>query len=139
MEDVFNYLIIGAALLIGIVRQFKKEADKHEKASPSVPQWTDEDVETDINTVPTTTPTTHNNGRRQFDEIKSMKSKYQSVSSQSRFAQEGTRSTLHTNISPPQSSSLHSIPEEDSQYAISSAEDARKAIIWSEVLKRKYC
>ena len=39
-------------------------------------------------------------------------------------------------ISPPPS--VQQKPETDSEYAIHSAEEARKAIIWSEILQRKY-
>lgn len=37
-----------------------------------------------------------------------------------------------------QETSLPNEPDTESEYAISSAEEARRAIIWSEILQRKY-
>jgi len=52
------------------------------------------------------------------------------LSQRAEFKNEGVRSTANI-IQPIEI-------QQRSEYAIDSAEDARKAIIWSEILKRKY-
>ena len=37
MEDVFKFLLVAAVIVIGLVKQFKKEADKNADKSPDIP------------------------------------------------------------------------------------------------------
>ena len=92
MEDVFKFLLVAAVIVIGLVKQFKKEANKNADKSPDIPM---PDV---------------------------AKSKHTSIKA-----------------SPPSPASRPQESDEvTSEYGIHSAEEARKAIIWSEILQRKY-
>ena len=37
MEDVFKFLLVAAVIVIGLVKQFKKEANKNADKSPDIP------------------------------------------------------------------------------------------------------
>ena len=58
------------------------------------------------------------------------RTKYEDITQREQFKSEGVRST----VSPLQT--IETTPR--SEYAINSVEEARKAIIWSEILNRKY-
>ena len=143
MEDVLKFLLIAAVIVIGIVRQLKKEANKNADKAPTMP-------------VPETENPLPGNwgggtyggyipeGPQQEPVIKVEKKKTAPKpflsNSYVPLGPEGTSSynktpSINPNISPP-------VPEvqenDDSEFAIHSAEEARRAIIWSEILQRKY-
>lgn len=131
MEDIFKFLLIAAVIVIGIVKQFKKEAKKNAGSGPVMPIPTEENPlpeqwggETYGGYIP--------EGPKEKPVIKVEKKKAapnKSTSSNSKTT------TTNQNISPP-------TPElqenDDSEFTIHSAEEARRAIVWSEILQRKY-
>lgn len=145
MEDVFKFLLVAAVIGIGLIRQFKKEADKNAKNKPVNPiPHTDlnketcpfpaEEEETYGGYIPKGPKTVISpNSSAHVKSIKKTKK-----------AQTGTilssqpRSVLSPDTPPSPINNLDSIPEENSEFAIHSPEEARKAIIWSEILQRKY-
>ena len=126
MEDVFKFLLVAAVIVIGLVKQFKKEANKNADKSPDIPM---PDVD---NPLP----------------------EYWGGDTYGGFIPEGPKpaekpkpvskpsaKSKHTSIkaSPPSPASRPQESDEvTSEYGIHSAEEARKAIIWSEILQRKY-
>ncbi len=126
MEDVFKFLLVAAVIATGLIRQFKKETNKNADKSPGIPM---PDVDNPLpenwgggtyggfipeGPKPTNKPKTVSKP--------SAKSKYTSIKA-----------------SPPAPASHPQEPDEaTSEYGIHSAEEARKAIIWSEILQRKY-
>ena len=114
MEDAFKFLLVVAVIAIGLVRRFKKESNKSADKSPDIPM-PDAD-----NPLP----------------------EYWGGDTYGGFIPEGPSSkSKHASMrtSPPSpASSPQESGEATSEYGIHSAEEARKAIIWSEILQRKY-
>ncbi len=120
MEDVFKFLLVAAVIVIGLVKQFQKEANKNADKSPDIPM---PDVD---NPLP----------------------EYWGGDTYGGFIPGGPKpvskpsaKSKHTSIkaSPPSPASRPQESDEvTSEYGIHSAEEARKAIIWSEILQRKY-
>ena len=106
MEDVFKFLLVAAVIVIGLVKQFKKEANKNADKSPDIPM---PDVD---NPLP----------------------EYWGGDTYGGFIPEGPKPAEK----PKPASRPQESDEVTSEYGIHSAEEARKAIIWSEILQRKY-
>ena len=115
MEDVFKFLLVAAVIVIGLVKQFKKEANKNADKSPDIPM---PDVD---NPLP----------------------EYWGGDTYGGFIPGGPKPAEKpkpvSKASPPSPASRPQESDEvTSEYGIHSAEEARKAIIWSEILQRKY-
>ncbi|WP_455584659.1 hypothetical protein [Bacteroides sp.] len=118
MEDVLQFLVIAGILAFGIFRQFNKEKpNKQERKSPiPVPEYEYEpEFEETI----------------LFEEPR----KQVTVPPKSSPPQEGIRSTYVPTTSPK---TTKEAKVSKSEYSIHSAEEARRAVIWSEILRRKY-
>ena len=143
MEEVFKFLLIAAVIVIGIVKQFKKEAKKNSGNGPAMPIPTEESPlpeqwggDTYGGYIP--------EGPKEEPVIKVEKKKtapkpflsdpYTPTGSKGTSSYSKT-TTTNQNISPP-------VPElqenDESEFTIHSAEEARRAIVWSEILQRKY-
>ena len=134
MDEVLKFLLIAAVIVIGIVRQLKKEAKKNADKVPTMP------------TPETGNPLPENwgggtyggyipEGPQQEPPIQVKKKK--TTSTPKPFLSSTTSST--TQIASPPASSLQEPDESaESEFTIHSAEEARRAIIWSEILQRKY-
>lgn len=112
MENLFQIFIIVVVVIIALVKQFGKAAKqaKEEQVKMNIPEIYEE-VENESYTPPTSYK----------------KAKRKPVTKHS-----SSQSGIPT--SPP-------IPEEpnaDTEFDISSSEEIRRAIIWSEILNRKY-
>ena len=134
MEDVLKFLLIAAVIVIGIVRQLKKEANKNADKAPTMP------------TPEAENPLPENwgggtyggyipEGPQQEPPIQVKKKK--TTSAPKPFLSSTPSSTTQS-ISPPVSVLQESEESEESEFTIHSAEEARRAIIWSEILQRKY-
>lgn len=126
MEDVFKFLLVAAVIATGLIRQFKKEANKNADKSPGMPM---PDVDNPLpedwggDTYGGFIPEGPKPAEKPKTASKpSAKSKYTSI-----------KASPPCPASRPQESD-----EATSEYGIRSAEEARKAIIWSEILQRKY-
>lgn len=138
MEDVFKFLFVIAIIAVGFIRQAKKEAKKKAADSPAMPRkenplpesWNDGTYGGYIPEGPQ--PEVAVISPKKNDNRKSSKSK-----------PTHTTGTLSDRIdsssnynSPPTATSQEA--EEQSEFEIHSVEEARRAIVWSEILKRKY-
>lgn len=125
MEDFLKFLAIAGVIAFGIFKQFAKEKEKNAENERPVPAPSYETYEMELPPVVGTT-------RQQAP-----KPKYQ----KRLLPNEGVRTTYTSQIpSTPAISPPIEVPEEasESEFSIHSAEEARRAIIWSEILQRKY-
>ena len=117
MEDVMQFLLIAGILAFGIFRQFNKEKNNKSENESSMPvpefEYEPESEE----------PVIIEKAHKQTETPKP-----------SAF-QEGVRST-YAPPSPPKTNRKTDTGKND--FSIRSAEEARRAIIWSEILRRKY-
>lgn len=116
MEDVMQFLLVAGILAFGIYKQFSKEkSNKPEKSAPI--------------------PTPEYEYESEFKEpvIFEKPQKKVAVSPKPSLPQEGIRNTHAPNSIPKTTQETNK-----SEYSIQTAEEARRAIIWSEILQRKY-
>lgn len=118
MEDILQFLVIAGVIAFGIFRQFNKEKpQKPEKRSPiPVPEYEYEP---------------------EFEETVLFEEpqKQVAVSPKLSLPQEGVRST-YTRAAQPKTNKEAKINK--NEFSIQSAEEVRRAIVWSEILQRKY-
>ena len=129
MEDIFKFLLVIGIIVFGIVRQAKKEAKKSadERSAMPIPDaedrlpenWEDETYGGFIPKGP------------EPEEIIIVK-KTEKISPRPT----NTGTLPKQKISPPAPEAEET--DETSEFGIRSAEEARRAIIWSEILQRKY-
>jgi len=126
MEDVLKFLFIVGIILIGIARQVRKdkEAGKKTLTLPTIPNR--DKVEEQH--VPTANPIR-----------KPAKASLQRDITKP-FADSSYQPTISTLSTPTTtlSNNTTQVTETESDFSIQSIEEARKAIIWSEILRRKY-
>lgn len=127
---MLQFLIIAGAILIGIVREYKKIAKKNAEAKPAMPVPRTESMAREVHPVP---------------KVKKEVTKKQNHSSSPKafLAGESAKTSSYTPVVPTEEQvspamSTTSYSDSESEYSIQSAEEARKAIIWSEILQRKY-
>jgi hypothetical protein len=117
MDGIIQFLIVAAILAMGVARQVKKEAAKNQSRPAPLPE--------EVIVPP-----------------KSSKNKSEKKSPKP-FISEGqlrglTQSEGEAAIAAPDDAAPAEASGTDSEYALRSADDARRAIIWSEILQRKY-
>ncbi len=138
MEDIFKFLFVIAIIAVGFIRQAKKEAKKKAANSPTMPRkenpvpesWNDgtyggfipEGPQPEVTIIP-----------EKKEKHKSSKSKSFIPTHTTGTFSDRTDSSSNYN-SPPTSIEA----DEKSEFEIHSVEEARRAIIWSEILQRKY-
>lgn len=138
MEDVFKFLVIAGIIIIGFVRQAKKEAKKKADSKPFVPM-PDE-----------ARPFPENQGDETYGgyipkgpqpetvvipaNTEKPKTSPRSFIPKSTISKSSNRAdTLSKQrISPPED--VVQEDEEPSEFEIHSVEEARRAIVWSEIL-----
>ncbi len=147
MDDILQFLLIAGIIVIGIVKQFKKEAKKNADNKPAMP-IPEEDMDDTAMPMPQGWGKTYGGyipegPEQELKPAPIAKEEYQFSASKHIFG--GDAADAHPQhvtappkqkISPPPSTPQN--PAIDSEYSIHSAEEARKAIIWSEILQRKY-
>ena len=147
MDGILQFLLIVGIIVIGVVKQFKKEAKKNAENRPAMPV-PENDIDESALPIPEAWGNTYGGfipegPAPKIPSVPTEKEEYQFSASKHIFGGDSTNtSPKHTTthpkqkISPPLSTPQK--PETDSEYSIHSAEEARKAIIWSEILQRKY-
>lgn len=121
MEDILQFLFITGLIIIGIVRQFREESKKNADKQFDIPLPEEEEIDEDATPVPQSW------GRPYVGHITEKqppKKVSASVAPPKR-------------VSPPSPPALQT-PDSNPDYSIHSAEEARKAIIWSEILRNKW-
>ncbi len=126
MENIITFLLIMGILIIGYsTQQVKKEAKKRSEQQPHTPipdieypipeNWDDIILEESHPKV--TQTVTQAERKKNFSSVKSIK---------------------NPSISKPISPIAMQKSEAPSEFAIHSVEEVRRAIIWSEILQRKF-
>lgn len=139
MEDFLKFLLVAGVIVVGLVKQFKKEAQKNANKRSPMPMPEEAEVPLPKNWDETFGETMEQKSTAQSKKKKET-SIFNSSQSTSFVPNNSTGTKSHTNstqqfISPPDPDQPES---EESEFAIQSAEEARRAIVWSEILRRKY-
>ncbi|MEG0454277.1 MAG: hypothetical protein RR559_02820 [Bacteroides sp.] len=118
MEDIMQFLVIAGIIAFGIYRQFSKEKNKNAENDipmPIPPHTAEPPTPLDVVIKPS--------GKQPGKPL----------------PVEGVRTTntQSHSILPPSEEEKES-EMKDCEFTIHSAEEARRAIIWSEILQRKY-
>ncbi|WP_294617120.1 hypothetical protein [uncultured Bacteroides sp.] len=126
MEDIFKFLLIAGIMIISFVRQAKKEAKKKAGNTPAVP------VPDEGRPFPETLN----------DEIYGgyipESPKPVTVVARKKTEKKHKPAPKQPFIQPNTDNTLSEPADVPSEFEIHSAEEARKAIIWGEILQRKY-
>jgi hypothetical protein len=138
MEDLFKFLLVAAVIAIGLVRQFKKEAKKNSESKPVMP-LPDTDMNDDVFPPYSDQGNTYGGYIPQGPPM-TKQSTEENVTRPIRSKSKKATTSSYTSIQTAKSSPITEIkePDETSEYGIHSAEEARRAIIWSEIIQRKY-
>ena len=147
MDGILQFLLIAGIIVIGIVKQFKKEAKKNADNKPAMP-LPEEEIDEDAMPIPQGWGKTYGGYIPEGPEAEAApapttKKEYQFSASKHIFGGDSANvSPKDATVSPKQKisppPSAPQTSDTDSDYSIHSAEEARKAIIWSEILQRKY-
>ena len=147
MDGILQFLLIAGIIVIGVVKQFKKEAKKNAENRPAMPV-PENDIDEDTLPIPEAWGKTYGGfipegPTPQTPSAPTAKEEYQFSASKHIFGGDPANTSPKPITAPPKQKispppSVQQKPETDSEYAIHSAEEARKAIIWSEILQRKY-
>lgn len=118
MEDVMQFLLVAGILAFGIYKQFNKEkSNKPEKSTPM--------------------PTPEYEYEPEFKESVIFEKPQKKVAAppKTSLPKEGIRSTYVPTTAPK---AAKEATVDKGEFSIQSVEEARRAIIWSEILQRKY-
>jgi hypothetical protein len=125
MDGIIEFLIIAAVIGVGVLREYYKKEDRKEADAKPVVPYPQEVVQQRTPPAPPSYTKKKKKTSRPF------------------FAdEEGVRTTTTPAVSSIlPTNTPDAAPEEEmtgNEYTINSAEEARKAIIWGEILQRKY-
>jgi hypothetical protein len=137
MDGIIEFLVIAAVIIVGIAQQYKKsEAEKKGQERPPIPPRPNvEDVLPEPKGydpykeifIPTTTS----------PQPKKKKKRTPTPFLPEEPTEEGTPAVASmTSAGTPASDETEE--NADSEYALHSTDEARKAIVWGEILQRKY-
>lgn len=125
MEDILGYLLIGGFIAFTVLAEIRKKAK--ENASKEVMHHD--------SPAPTSPQSMQTSTHRQINRPETARNNFISINETKSAIYEGERSTHEIHKSQMKDMSKNA-PISD--YHISSAEEVRRAIIWSEILRRKY-
>lgn len=143
MEDIFKFLLVIGVIVVGLVKQVKKEAKKQADSKPASPiphtgnpipeSWNDETYGGYIPKGPSdeTIAPPASTKKPKPSKSKPFIPLNMADNSDQRF-----HTSLKQTISAPEA--IAEEVNEPSEFEIHSIEEARRAIIWSEILQRKY-
>lgn len=125
MEDILQFLFIAGFIIISIVGQLKKESKKSTDNQFDTP-LPEEEIDKDATPVP-----------------QSWGRPYADRTTEKLSHRTATTSTAPTRVAPSKKVSPSPPPapqtsDSNPDYSIHSVEEARKAIIWSEILQNKW-
>lgn len=133
MEDLFKFLIIAVVIIVSIAKQFTKEPEKTPRKKPLAPAG---EAEEGMPVPPVAPIPVSGNASSVPSAPTSMPPTASSLRPRRKA---GVSPMVTPTVSTPSSSRAAADADASSEYGIHSAEEARRAIIWSEILQRKYC
>ena len=129
MEDIFKFLLIIGIIVFGIARQAKKEAKKNADKRSAMP------IPEAGNTLPENrNDETYGGFIPKGPEPEKVTATKKASKASSRYTSSYTPTKQQI---PPQETAVQET-DATSEFNIRSTEEARRAIIWSEILQRKY-
>lgn len=135
MEDIFKFLLVAGVIVISFIRQTQKEAKKKVGNAPATP------VPDDGNPFPEDRNDETYGGYIPQGRKPEAAAAHKKKGKKHKPAATTTPAATAAGRTPAQQSNDYTSPETDnnvSEFEIRSAEEARKAIIWGEILQRKY-
>lgn len=139
MDGIVQFLIIAGIIVIGIVKHLKKETEKNAEEEPDIL------VNKKAGTQEVFIPNYEKKYGGYIPENTLFEQPKANVIPKSKPKKEKQTSSSHHNatIPPPKNtsstkSSVSQASETASDFDIHSIEEVRKAVIWSEILQRKY-
>ncbi|MDR1004287.1 MAG: hypothetical protein LBL97_04695 [Prevotellaceae bacterium] len=141
MDGIIQFLVIVGIIAFGVIHEYKKEAQKNAGKKPVIPQ---EEEEQEVFVPRPFNPFERETSIPQPDKARTKKNR--KTPRPFLADEEAVRTTASSTTSPAYSSLAHpsALPADNaeteaaSEFTIRSAEEARKAIIWGEILQRKY-
>ena len=119
MEDFLKFVLVAAVLVVAFIQQTRKEAQKKKKNAPRPPVMPQpEPVSSPLPEGPASEPPTPPRPKTKRNPART-------------FAKAEPKQNIP--VPPPPATE-----DGTTDYQIHSAEEARRAIIWSEILTRKY-
>jgi hypothetical protein len=125
MEDIFKFLLVIGTIVFGIVRQVKKEAKKNAGQRSAVP------IPDTKNKLP------ENRDDETYGGFIPKGPELENITITEKKSSHRTNTPLKKKFSSPVPEEVQET-DEVSEFNIRSTEEARRAIIWSEILQRKY-
>lgn len=160
MEDFLKFLAIAGVILMGIIQEVNKrsKAKKATNKRPVSPMPSPTEIEPDaipmpeawgrpksldelLRPIPIEPPTPKRSSqqaaRQTPKQTPKQKKKREEVSVAASIANSAAQDELNTRQGSHYNA-LHESPDTNEDFTIHSAEEARRAIIWGEILQRKY-
>ncbi|MDR0893775.1 MAG: hypothetical protein LBN06_00500 [Prevotellaceae bacterium] len=128
MDGIIEFLILVGILAFGAIREYKKEARKNAGAKPVTPE---KEPEQEV-----FVPRPFNPFEREVSLPKKTPQPKKKKQAPRPFLSQQEAVTAIEAAEPPVVEVEETATE--SEYTIHSAEEARKAIVWGEILQRKY-
>ena len=136
MEDIVKFLLVIGFIIVGIAKQYKKETNKEAESDMPLPDAPDEPLP-DLQKGDTTYGGYIPEGPQPVQPIVQPVPKPRKKKGKAKPFLQTSEPSLHSTPAAPPLVEPQA-PEEPSEFSIRSAEEARKAIIWSEILNRKH-
>lgn len=139
MEDFLKFLLIAGVILVGIFKEVNKNSKskktQNNRPAPPMPSSSPVEVTPDAIPVPETwgAKTTSKTAPKPAPKKQRMK---EEISVSASLANSAAQDERNAKQGSHYASSEATENEED--FSIRSAEEARRAIIWGEILQRKY-
>lgn len=136
MENIMQFLVVAGMIAFGIYRQINKEKSKESEEKQRMPHPPMPEVAEDAIPVPEM-------WGRSFPYEPKPVAKPQTTTKTTKTVSTRPATSSQTiqkqkMASPPSSSTMQRVEETHEDFTIHSAEEARRAIIWGEILRRKY-
>ena len=126
MEDIFKFLLVMGVIVISFVSQAKKGAKKKAGNSPAMPVPDEENP----------LPESWNDGT--YGGYIPEGPKPEAIATRKKTEKQQKPAPKQSFIHQNTDNTLPEPADASSEFEIHSAEEARKAIIWGEILQRKY-
>lgn len=156
MEDFLKFLLIAGVILVGIFREVNKNS-KSKKATnkrPVSPIPSPTEIELDaipipeawgspkspdelIRPIPFELPTSHQFSQQASGQKPKQKKKKEQISVTASIAKSAAQDELNSKQGSHYNTPSESVTNSE-DFIIHSAKEARRAIIWGEILQRKY-
>ncbi|MDR0940520.1 MAG: ferrichrome ABC transporter substrate-binding protein [Mediterranea sp.] len=138
MDDFWKFLLIGGIVLIGIVKEVskKKASEQDTPASPHFPPTPHADEMTpDVPAI----PAPWNRPRTLEDLYRPVPPEQKPTRPRNTERSPKKETPRHAPLpQPPIPTETIETTEDGEEFQIRSAEEARRAIVWGEILRRKY-